>query len=87
MPHFKPSGYAEVRIGDTVLMLADSTPDWPPVPAHVHVYVADVDAVYERAMKAGAAPVQVPVRRGDENKRGAVMDAGDTTWCISTREE
>src|SRR5690606_15987701 len=42
--------HAEVRIGDTVVMIADSAPSWPPVPAHVHVYVPDVDATYRRAL-------------------------------------
>lgn len=31
--------HAEVRIDDTVVMLADSAPGWPSVPAHVHIYV------------------------------------------------
>jgi PhnB protein len=35
--------HAEVRIDDTVVMIADGVEGWPPVPAHVHVYVRDVD--------------------------------------------
>jgi PhnB protein len=77
--------HAEVRIDDTVLMLADSAPDWPPVPSYVHVYVADVDAAYKRALEAGAASVQEPVKKDDEDKRGGVRDAGGTTWWIATR--
>jgi uncharacterized glyoxalase superfamily protein PhnB len=78
--------HAEVRLGDTVVMLTDAFPPaWPAAPAHVHVYVPDVDDTYRRALAAGAASVQVPVQRGDENKRGAVQDAGGTTWWISTK--
>lgn len=77
--------HAEVRIGDTVIMLADSTEDWPPVDAYVHVYVADVDATYRRAVEAGAQGVQEPDQQGDEDKRGGVRDAGGTTWWIATR--
>jgi uncharacterized glyoxalase superfamily protein PhnB len=44
----------EVRIDDSVVMLADATADWPPVPSYVHVYVPDVDATYRRALDAGA---------------------------------
>lgn len=36
--------HAEVRLDDTVVMIADGTEGWPPVPSHVHVYVADVEA-------------------------------------------
>ncbi len=79
--------HAEVRIDDTVLMLADSAPGWPPVASYVHVYVADVHATYARALKAGATSVQEPVKKGDEDNRGGVKDAGGTTWWIATRVE
>jgi len=77
--------HAEVRIDDSVVMLADSTPEWPPVPSYVHVYVQDVDAAYRRALEAGAVSVQEPVQKDDEDKRGGVRDAGGTTWWIATR--
>ena len=77
--------HGEVRIDDTVLMLADGAPDWPPNPSYVHVYVKDVDATYKRALAAGATPVQEPVKKEDEDKRGGVKDAGGTTWWIATR--
>ncbi len=88
--HPDPSGrlrHAEVRIDDTVLMLADSAPEWPPMPAYVHVYVPDVDATYARALQAGGTSVQEPVKKDDEDKRGGVMDVGGTTWWIATRVE
>ena len=46
--------HAEVQIDDTVVMLADGSAGWPSTPAHVHVYVRDVDATYRRALDAGA---------------------------------
>lgn len=79
--------HAEVRIDDTVIMLADGAEGWPPIPAHVHVYVADVDATYKRALEAGATSVQAPVKKDDEDKRGGVKDAGGTTWWIATKVE
>lgn len=77
--------HAEVRVDDTVVMLADSAPGWPPVPAYAHVYVRDVDATYTRALSEGASSVQVPEKKGDEDKRGGVQDPGGTTWWIATR--
>lgn len=80
--------HAEVRIDDTVIMLADPVPpDWPSVSAHVHLYVHDVDATYRRALEAGAISVQEPARKDDEDKRGGVKDAGGTTWWIATKVE
>lgn len=79
--------HAEVRLDDTVIMLADSATDWPAVPTSVHVYVADVDATYRRALAAGAESVQEPAKKDDADKRGGIQDAGGTTWWIATRVE
>jgi len=79
--------HAEVRLDDTVVMLADGVEDWPPVASHVHVYVPDVDAAYRRALEAGADSVQKPTKKDDADKRGGVIDPGGTTWWISTKVE
>ncbi len=79
--------HAEVRIDDTVIMLADGGEGWPPIPAYAHVYVPDVDATYRLALEAGAVSVQEPVKKDDEDKRGGVRDAGGTTWWIATKVE
>ncbi|MCI0711306.1 MAG: VOC family protein [Chloroflexi bacterium] len=79
--------HSEVKIDDSVLMLADKSDDWPPMPAYVHIYVRDVDATYRRALEAGAEPVQEPVKKDDPDKRGGIKDAGGTTWWIATKVE
>lgn len=79
--------HAEVRIDDTVVMIADSVEGWPAMPSHVHVYVSDVDATYRRALAAGATSVQKPVKKEDADKRGGVKDSGGTTWWIATKME
>ncbi|MGQ0549078.1 MAG: VOC family protein [Armatimonadota bacterium] len=79
--------HAEVRIDDTVVMLADGGPGWPPMSSHVHVYVSDVDGTYRRALEAGATSVQEPVKKDDPDKRGGVKDSGGTTWWIATKVE
>jgi uncharacterized glyoxalase superfamily protein PhnB len=77
--------HAEVRLDDTVLMIADCTDEWPPVPSHVHVYVRDVEEVYRRALAAGAIPVQEPLRNGDDDLRGGVRQPGGVTWWIASK--
>jgi uncharacterized glyoxalase superfamily protein PhnB len=79
--------HAEVRIDDTVVMIADGGGDWAPIASNVHVYVPDVDATYERALEAGAVSIQKPVKKEDEDRRGGVKDAGGTSWWIATRVE
>jgi PhnB protein len=77
--------HAEVQIDDGVVMLADAATDWPPITAHVHVYVPDVDAAFKRAVLAGAVIVQQPAQQEDEDRRCGVRDAGGTTWWLATR--
>ena len=80
--------HAELLIDDTVVMLGDSGPEWPPIPTFLHVYVPDVDATYRRALAAGGVSVQEPVQKeGDPDKRGGVKDPGGNTWWISTPQQ
>src|SRR5262249_40126862 len=52
--------HAEVRIDDSVVMLADAGGSYPAFPVWLHFYVPDVDAAYTRALKAGGLSVQEP---------------------------
>ena len=84
----RPDGkimHAEARIDDTVVMISDATEGWPAVPSHVHIYVPNVDVTYQRALKAGAISVMVPIKKDDEDKRGGVRDFGGTTWWLATQ--
>lgn len=79
--------HAEVRVGDTVVMLGDAGGEWPAVPCHVHVYVEDVDAAFQKAVQAGGTVVQEPTQReGDPDRRGGVEDPAGNTWWISTQQ-
>lgn len=75
--------HGEVRIDDTVIMLADGQKDWPPIHSHVHIYVYDVDDTYARAIAAGAESVQAPMQKKDPDRRGGFRDAGGTTWWVA----
>jgi PhnB protein len=80
--------HAEVRLDDTVVMLGQAGPDWPAVPSHLHVYVPDVDAAFQRAVDEGGEVVQSPVRKeGDPDRRGGVGDPGGNTWWLATQVE
>lgn len=80
--------HAEVRIDDSVIMLADAPPpDRSAVPAHVHTYVRDVDETYRKALRSGAVSVQAPKKKDDADRRAGVTDKGGTTWWIATKVE
>lgn len=79
--------HAEVRIGDTVVMIADASSAYPAFPVWLHVYVPDVDATYKKALAAGGISVQEPMQReGDPDRRGGVKDPAGNTWWISTQQ-
>ena len=78
--------HAEVRVGDTVVMVSDATGAYPAFPVWLHVYVPDVDATYKKALAAGGISVQEPAsKEGDPDRRGGVQDPAGNTWWISTQ--
>jgi PhnB protein len=85
----RPDGtvmHAEMRVHDSVVMLADATDQWRAVPASLHVYVEDVDAVYARALAAGGDPLQEPSRKPDDpDRRGGFVDPAGNSWWIATQ--
>ena len=81
--------HAEFRIDDTVIMLAEPSPDYPAMPSMLHVYVKDVDATYAKALAAGATPIQPPTvnGNGDTDKRGGVKDPTGNQWWMATQPD
>ncbi len=79
--------HMELRMQDSVIMLGEALEGWPPAPSHLHVYVPDVRAAFERALEAGGSVIQEPVRQDDPDRRGGVLDPGGNTWWIATQEE
>jgi PhnB protein len=85
----RPDGtimHAELRIDDTVLMLADGTAQHASAPGMMHVYVPDVDATYRRALDAGATSLQEPKEQGDGDRRCGVQDAVGNGWWFATQK-
>ncbi|GAA4422442.1 VOC family protein [Bremerella cremea] len=78
--------HAEVRIDDTVLMLAEGNEQWPPMPANIHIYVPDAIETYRKAIEAGAEAIMEPVQRSeDDDLRGGVRDSGGTMWWFANQ--
>jgi PhnB protein len=76
--------HAEVKIGDSMIELAEANPQFTPTPAAMILRVSDVDAVYNRAIEAGATPFQ-PLADQDYGARsGSVKDVSGNSWHIFT---
>jgi PhnB protein len=81
-------GHAEFRIGDSIVMLADSaTSDWDAIPATVVVYVEDVDKTYRRALEAGGTSVRDVADQFYGDRAGGVRDPVGNHWWIHTHVE
>ncbi len=62
-PQYREDGsvkHAEVRIGDSVVMMGEPMDEIGPMPATMYLYVNDCDATYEKALAAGATSVLKP---------------------------
>jgi len=79
--------HAEVRIGDSVLMISESRGEWKPMPAALYLYVSDVDAVYQRALAAGATSLMAPTNTFYGNRESGVTDQFGNYWWIATHIE
>jgi PhnB protein len=76
--------HASLKIGDSVVMIAESTADYPAFPVWLHVYVDDVDATHAAALAKGATEVEAPSAKGDGDRRGGFRDACGNVWWIAT---
>lgn len=77
----------EVEIGDSVLMLCDAKPDWPPTPSFLRLNVRDGDATFERALDAGATRVTKMTDMPSGDRVGRVRDPWGNVWWIDQHIE
>jgi PhnB protein len=78
--------HAEVRIGDSVVMLSDPMGQ-SPTTSSLFLYVTDVDRVYQRALKAGATSISEPANMFWGDRMAQVKDAFGNQWSIATHVE
>ncbi len=86
--HTRPDGtvaHAEVRIGDSIVGIGDST-ELKPAPTALHLYVPDADALYERALRAGATSTQEPADQHYGDREAGVQDPFGNQWYIATHK-
>ena len=79
--------HAEVKIGDSAIMMGGARGDWPAMPCMNYVYVSDTDAAYARALEAGATSVLAPVDQYYGDRNAGVKDEFGNLWWIATHVE
>jgi uncharacterized glyoxalase superfamily protein PhnB len=77
-------GHAEVRIGDSVVMMFDR-PGWPHTPAFLRLYVADDAEVLRRAVERGATVVTEPTELFWGDRVSRFRDSFGNLWWIHQR--
>jgi PhnB protein len=80
-------GHCQVRIGDSMVELADGNEQWKIMPCALHLYVPDTDATYRRAIEAGGTSLFEPSDQFYGDRSGGVMDPSGNQWYIATRQE
>jgi len=80
-------GHAEVKIGNSMVMLADANPRWKPTKTMLYLYVEDVDAEYKKAVAAGGKSVMEPTNQFYGDRSAGVEDAFGNHWGIATHVE
>lgn len=87
--------HAEIQIGDSRLMLSDEFPEWDALgpesrggtTGSLLIYVDDVDASFERAIKAGASVLQAVENQFWGDRMGTVVDPFGHRWMLGTHVE
>jgi PhnB protein len=77
-------GHADVRIGDSLVMLSNATPEFPARPCINFVYIDDVDCVFRKATRAGARTIVEPSEQAWSDRVGGFHDPFDNRWWVAT---
>ena len=89
-PMKRPDGlimHAELKIGDSRVMIGDASDRHQPTQSTLHLYVPNVDAVYQRAVAAGGVSSMEPMDQFYGDRTGGVKDPAGNTWYIATHKE
>jgi PhnB protein len=79
--------HAELRIGDSVVMMGEAGGEREPMPSAMYLYVNDTDAVYRGALQAGATSLMEPADQFYGDRSAGVKDPSGNYWWIATHQE
>jgi PhnB protein len=77
--------HAEMRVGTSMIMLAQGVPEYQPTHIHIYVYIEDCDAVFERAVAAGGTVIMPMKDQEYGDRNGGLADPVGNSWWIGKR--
>src|SRR5215471_6139628 len=86
----RPDGttiHAEMQVGDSMLMLADASKEFPPMPTSIYLYVTDSDVVYQTALRSGGVSVFPIMTLPSGERYGGVKVPCGNIWWVATHVE
>lgn len=79
--------HAQLKIGDSPLMIAEGQGQWKPMPCAIYLYVKDTDATYKQALAAGGKSLMAPADQFYGDRNAGVTDPSGNQWWIATHFE
>jgi uncharacterized glyoxalase superfamily protein PhnB len=79
--------HAEIKIGDSIIMMGEARGDFKPLPSSLYVYVQNIDETYKRALNAGATSVMEPADQFYGDRSAGVSDPWGNFWWLGTHIE
>lgn len=74
---------AQLRLGDSILMVSEASAAYPAMPASYYLYVPDADAAVAQAVAAGAVLIMPVADMPYQDRQGGVRDCAGNIWWIS----
>ena len=79
--------HAEVKIGDSLVMMSEAGEKYPPMPTWVYLNIGNIDESHKKAVRAGGTPLMTPTDVYYGERVSGIKDpTGNLRW-ISTRKE
>jgi uncharacterized glyoxalase superfamily protein PhnB len=76
-----------IALGDSIIELSEGRPEWPARPCAMHLYSADTDVMFARAVEAGAEVLMPLENTSYGDRAAAVLDPSGNHWYLATRLE
>ena len=89
-PMKRPDGglmHATLKIGDSMVMIAEAPEPAKAMPVSLYLYLPNVDAAYQLAIKAGATSLMEPADQFYGDRCGGVKDPAGNQWFLATHIE